>query len=137
MFQVREDDVCAVITEIRNVLNKNPIWSEFTDDSGELEPETGSVDESSFFVPSGNADVLAGEAAADEIDGLEVIDANFSDVGESWDIGPPLLENFVAEFVDLHLPSSLKPSPFQTEVDAAYAREKTAMGQHFLHDIQY
>ncbi len=75
-FQVTEHDVSAVSFEVRNVLNKDPIWSDFSDDSGILEPESASFEESAFFPACSDAEVLAGEAAADEVDWGEVV---FSD----------------------------------------------------------
>jgi len=128
-FQVREDLVSSDIFEIRNVLNEDPTGSEFADDPGVLEPEAASLVETALLASCSPAEVLAGETAADEIDWLEVVTADVPDVGESWDIRPPLSEDFVAEGVALHLPRSLEPRPFEAEVDAAYAREKAAVGQ--------
>ena len=88
----------------------------------------------STFLSSGcDGDVLAGEAAADEIDWLEVVLADTFDVKESWDIRPSLFEDFIAEGIDLDLPRRLEPSPFQTKVDTADTREQAAVGQRTLH----
>jgi hypothetical protein len=134
-FQVRDDPVSADISEIRNVLNENPAGLEFADDAGVFDPEDGAVSdvESSLLTSGSTAEVLAGETAADEIDGLEVVFADVSNVGESWDIGPPFGEDFVAELLDLDLPRGLEPRPFQAEVDPADACKQAAMGQR--HDI--
>jgi hypothetical protein len=91
-FQVRADPVSADILEVRNVLNEYPSGLEFADDAGVFDPEDGSVaDVESALLTSGSpAEVLAGEATADEIDWFEVAATDAFDVEESWDIGPPL-----------------------------------------------
>lgn len=134
-FQVSDDPVSADILEIRNVLNEYPAGLEFADDAGVFDPEDGTVsDVESTLLASGSAtEVLAGEAAADEIDWLEVAAADVSNVGESWDIGPPSGEDFVAELVDFNLPCGLEPSPFQAKINSTDACEQAAMGQR--HDI--
>jgi hypothetical protein len=128
-FQVREDLVSAFILEVRNVLNEDPMGSEFSNDAGVFKPETASLKESALFASGCSAKVLAGEAAADEVNWLEVVLADVFNVGEFWDIGPPFGEDFIAKGVFLNLPHGLKPGPFQTEVNAANAREKAAMSQ--------
>lgn len=128
-FQVREDLVSGDIFEVRNVLNEDPTGSEFSDDSCVFVPETAPPVESALLAPGSDAEVLAGEAAADEIDWLEVVLADAFDVEESWDTGPPFSEDFIAKGVDFYLKSSFEACPLQTEVDSAYAREKAAVGQ--------
>jgi hypothetical protein len=51
---------------LRNVFDDNPPWSEFHNNSMKLEPEAGSLS-SQARAASGNAEVLAGEAAADKV----------------------------------------------------------------------
>jgi hypothetical protein len=103
-FQVTDDPISAFILEVRNVLNEDPTGSEFSDDAGVLKPETASLKESTFFASGCTAEVLAGETTADEVNWLEVVLANIFDVGESWDIGPPFGEDFIAKGVFLNLP---------------------------------
>lgn len=49
-------------------------------------------------------DILAGESAADEIDGFEVTLPDTSDVVVPFDFGPVFLEDRFAEFIFLNLP---------------------------------
>jgi hypothetical protein len=76
-----------------DVLHDDVSGSYFANDPSELVPKTGPLScESSSF--SCNADVLAGEAAADEIDGPISLGCRESPhVVVPWDVGPMLGED--------------------------------------------
>jgi hypothetical protein len=80
-------------------------------DPSELKPKTGPcAGEPSPF--PGVADVLAREAAADDIDfPVAFFRRERADIGVSPDIGPVLGEDFLGIRVNLHLPCTLHPSP--------------------------
>jgi hypothetical protein len=67
-FQVLQDEVTASSSESTDVFNKNPTGSELSDESCVLEPESaaGAFLYTRTFASDGH--VLAGEAAADEVD---------------------------------------------------------------------
>lgn len=75
---------------------------------------------------AGEADVLAGEAAADEVDGGELVADDGSDVGEPVDAGPPSSKDSCAEWVILYLPKDAHAARLEPEVQAADASEEAA-----------
>jgi hypothetical protein len=70
-FQVSENPVCAAISERRHVFSNDPSWADFSDKSGKFAPQSasGAIKADTF---SGNADVLAGEATTDCVNGNSV-----------------------------------------------------------------
>lgn len=84
-FQVGEDDVSPATAESRDILSDDPTRSDFLDEPEHLFPESGTL----AFDPgtlAGRRDVLAGEAAADDIGMDPFFDQ--SSLGE----GPHVLE---------------------------------------------
>jgi len=67
---------------------------------------------------------LAGEAAADEVDGAEALRADLADVFEALGFGEVPREDRPAVGVELDLPGDAHPCPFEPEVEAADAREE-------------
>jgi hypothetical protein len=61
---------------------------------------------------SGNADGLAREPSADEIDGCEVVGSDIMYVLVTGDMGPMLREHLPTERVPLDLPYHFVASPF-------------------------
>jgi hypothetical protein len=106
-----------------DVLHDDVSGSYFANDPSELVPKTGPLScESSSF--SCNADVLAGEAAADEIDGPISLGCWESPhVVVSWDVGPMLGEDAVGVVIYFDLPLADHPGPLQAEIEAADSRE--------------
>jgi hypothetical protein len=95
-----------------DVLHDNVSGSKLANDPSELVPKTGPCAGEPGPFP-GVADVLAREAAADEIDfPVTFFRGERADIGVSPDIGPVFGEHFLGIRVDLHLPSTLHPGPF-------------------------
>jgi hypothetical protein len=74
------------------------------------------------------ANVLAGKSAADDIDPLK-LGANGADISVSSDMGPVLLQNAVAEIVNLDLPLHFQARSLSGQVEPTYAREEAAYRQ--------
>jgi hypothetical protein len=72
------------------------------------------------------AEVLTGEAAADEIDRFEVVRADLSDVLESRGVREVAREDRLTVGVLLDLPGDPHPGPLEAEVEAADSREEAA-----------
>jgi hypothetical protein len=98
-----------------------------------LKPESASLSWGSACskpgFPSGDADVLAGESPADDIDWFEVVLSGCSDIEFPVNAGPPRFKDAVAEGVDFDLPDRFYPGPFKPQLYAAYAAEKAPMTQ--------
>jgi len=109
-----------------DVLHDNVSGSKLANDPSELVPKTGPcAGEPGPF--SGVADVLAGEAAADEIDfPVAFFRGERADIGVSPDIGPVLGEDFLGIRVNLHLPCTLHPGPLKAEIKTTDAAEEGA-----------
>jgi hypothetical protein len=67
---------------------------------------------------------LAGEAAADEVDPREISRADLADIIEAPGRGEVPGEDCSAVGVELDLPGDSHPGAFETEVEAADAREE-------------
>jgi hypothetical protein len=65
----------------------------------------------------GLADVLAGEPSADEIDGLDGLPLDGSDVFIAWHLRPMACEDLAAVGIGLALPDDSHSGPFQAEVE--------------------
>ena len=70
------------------------------------------------------ADVLAGEPAAEEIDGLEIVGTNGSDILVTPHIGPVLRQHRTTEWVDFYLPLARHPGTLEPEIESADAGEQ-------------
>jgi hypothetical protein len=122
-FQVSEHPVRASSAQRRYVLNDCEKWSDLCDDAGELCPEPRSLPLEAGSL-SCNADILAGEAPADEVS-KSSWQAEFSDVSIAGHLGPVALEDLLAELVDLAERDRFESArPFQTKAEAPYAREQ-------------
>lgn len=69
-FQASEHFVSASAAESRHILSEHPSWADFADDAEHFKPQAG-ASPSQPVAFSGGADVLAGPAAADEVNGQE------------------------------------------------------------------
>lgn len=81
---------------------------------------------------SKDTDVLAGESPADEVNGLEVVRSDFSDIFKPFDIGPVLCQDSPAVGVYLDLPFDLHACPLQAEVHSTDSAEE-ATDCNFIH----
>lgn len=123
--QVPENAVEPPRAESWDVLHDRISGAKLANDPSELRPKTraGSVDPGSL---AGEADVLAGEATADQVHRLEVVGADGADVVETLGIWKVLGEDGLAVGVELDLPGGLHPRPLEAEVEAADASEEGA-----------
>lgn len=73
---------------------------------------------------------MAGEATADQIDGLEIVDADIPHVAESLRVGEVLLEDGEAVGILLDLPNRAHPASLEPEIETADSCEQRANRQH-------
>jgi hypothetical protein len=111
--------------EAWHVLHEHPSGPRTANNAGELSPQARASTFNTFSL-SGEADILAGETSADEIDRLELFRVNRADVFIAFHLRPMLLQNAAAERVDLHLPPALHAHKLQTQINAADASEQRA-----------
>jgi hypothetical protein len=71
-FQVAEDPIRAATAESRDILSDDPTWLDFADNSRILRPQPGPSPFDARAL-AGARDILAGEAAADEVDGSDAV----------------------------------------------------------------
>ena len=121
-FQVIVHPVIASSSKSRYVFSDDPSWSALSDDAGVLGPQSAAlaVDAGS---PAGQADVLAGEAAADDVDGLHGVASNRSDVLVQRRVRPVLAEDGAREGLDLTLPGDGHACALEPKVEPADAAE--------------
>jgi hypothetical protein len=104
-----------------HVLDDDEARPELSDDAGEVEPEAGASARETGAFP-GSADVLTGEASADEIDAPKIGSGSCSDIRDApVCIGPMPRENAAAPFVALNLPHHWpEPGPLEPKFQAPY-----------------
>jgi len=121
--QFSENSSHSVSKQPWDVLHDDVGGSYLANDSCELKPEAGlfAIEPSA---PSRNADVLAGESAADDIDGGEVSSSDISHVLVSGSVRPVLCEHGPTVAVLLDLPHDRPQArAFQPELQPADAGE--------------
>ncbi len=124
-FQVTEDGICAATAQSRHVFDEHPPWAEFTEDPGKLAPESAPLPaEPDAFARCG--DVLAGEAAGDEIDALKGLSPGKSYVAPTVDVRPMSGEDGLTVGLPLDLPAHGKARALEPERHAPNAREEVA-----------
>jgi hypothetical protein len=130
-LQVAEDGICTATAQSRHVLDEHPAWTEFADDAGELPPEAA-AESGDPDAPAGGGDVLAGEAASDEIDALERGAPGEADVTASNNVGPVPGEDVLTVRLPLDLPAHREPGALEPERHATDAREEIAARHAFF-----
>jgi hypothetical protein len=109
-----------------DVLQHDESGSHFANDPCEFPPKAGAVPIQSGS-GSSNAEILAGEASADEIDGGEVLGSNGFDIFEPLGLWPVVCKNTAAERVRLDLPHCLADAgPLEPELEPADSGEQRA-----------
>jgi hypothetical protein len=73
---------------------------------------------------AGEADGLARESSADEIDSLELAGVEGADVSMTGNIGPMLREDSLAVGVPFNLPGAGHPGSLEPEIESADARKE-------------
>jgi hypothetical protein len=108
-----------------HVLHDDVSGSKLANDPGELRPKTraGAVEPGAF---AGAAEVLTGEPAADEIDGVELAGSDLSHVLEPGGVGEVLGEDGSAVGVLLDLPGDAHPGALEAELEPADAGEEAS-----------
>lgn len=122
--KVTEHDVEPAKSEVCDVFHDDEARSKLANDSRELEPKAAARTADANLLAS-LGDVLAGEPAADDIDGAELARPDRANVVESLDVGPVLREDLAAELVALDLPEhGTESGPLEAEFESANAREE-------------
>ena len=122
-FQVSEHLLDPQMEESRHIFTKKPSGPENGETADHFRPEITVIRLASSL--PGNTEGLAREAAADEIDFLDELPVNASDVGVTGHRWPMFAEDSSAILIYFHLPRDCEPSPFQTQIEAADAGKQT------------
>lgn len=113
----------------RDVFDDDEARVRLGEDARELVPEAASGAFEADAL-SGSANVLAGEAPANNVNCGEV--ASGSDIGIPHSVWPVARQHGAAVRIDLDLPDDrAKASTLEAEIHAADARKEAADGQHF------
>jgi hypothetical protein len=129
--QAIEHRVCASSAESRDVLSEYPSGSQLLHDPQVLEPQSAALTVETRAFPC-DRDVLAGEAARDEVDWFEVVLTDLSNVSVARHVGPMSGQNASCEVVDLNLPPRFPTRALEPEVNAADAGEERAERGHLM-----
>gem|GEM_PF-2477638 len=127
--QVSEYNVQPSRKQRCDVLHDDEAWSKLANDPGKFSPQAGT-----FAFNSGSlsciANVLAGEASADEIDRWEVVSSDLSHVSESDCIWPVSFKDLCRIVIHLYLPDCSHPCSLKPKLQAADTGKKRADSQH-------
>jgi hypothetical protein len=116
--QVSEHSTEPSAPDRGDVLHEDVVGSKLPNDPSELGPKTrASVGES--FASAGDTEALAGEAAADELDGGEIVGANVTYIDVSNSVRESRLKYGPAIGVELDLPRRLEARALEPEVEAS------------------
>ena len=125
--QVSENSAKPPPKQCWYVLHKHDSRSYHANEAVKLTPQSASASLDSDSLAC-NGDVLAREAACDEVDVGQ--GGNASHVSISGNIGPMLFEDSSAELIYLYLPCDRPSCPFEAQVHASHAGEEGAEGRH-------
>jgi len=90
---------------------------------GVFKPEAAAFPCESCPFP-GEANILTGKSAAQEINGLDGCPVNGSDVSVARDIGPVFGEHSSTVGVDFNLPRDVKTGSFKAKIESSYSCKK-------------
>jgi hypothetical protein len=127
--QVPENSAKPPSKEICDVLHEDVAGSKLANQAGVLAPKTRPL----AFDPrssAGDAEVLAGEAAAEHIDGFDICASELSHVGVARHAGPMPLKDAAGVGVGFAVPRDSHACPFEAELPSADAAEKPADTKH-------
>lgn len=113
----------------RNILPNDISRLEFIYDPRHLVEETGPPARESGPL-AGNAQVLAREPAAHDVNRGELDRPYIPDVRVLGHVGPAVGEDAPGGGVDLHLPRAPQPGPFKAEIKPAHAGEEASERHH-------
>jgi hypothetical protein len=114
--KIRKDDVEPSRSESWDVLNEDVAGSKLPNDPSELPPKTRALAGQSGPA-AGEADVLAREPAAEDIDPLDGSCPDVPDVRHAKHVRPVLRKNSLAEPVDLALPQNSHTGSLKAEIE--------------------
>jgi hypothetical protein len=113
-----------------DVLDDDPARTEALSNMEEAVPEAASITAKARAL-AGGAEVLAGEAPAQEVDGGEGCEVEGPDIVVDLRLGPVAPQHLAAEGVALALPEGRsQTSPFEAQLQTADAAEEGAYGEH-------
>jgi hypothetical protein len=115
--------------ERRHVLHDDVSGSKFANKPGVLGPKTRAGAGESGAAAS-EADVLAREAAAEDIDSRDAPPLELCDIGVAGHAWPVLGEHPAAELALLALPEDVHTGALEAEVEASDPGEEGADGEH-------
>jgi hypothetical protein len=125
--QVSENTVEPSIKQCCDVLHDDELRSYLANNSSVLRPKSAANSFNSSALAR-NADVLTGEAAADDIHGNsvcpETIGCEGSDISENRDSWPVLSQHSLAVGIDLAEGDGSHPGSFEPEAEAANSAEE-------------
>nr|CUV22220.1 conserved protein of unknown function [Ralstonia solanacearum]CUV36552.1 conserved protein of unknown function [Ralstonia solanacearum] len=111
----------------RDVLKDQPARPQLVDDADDFVEESAALASESGALAHG-AEVLAGEAADDGIDGEQVVPSAGAHIIEALGVGEAVCEYGAADRVDFDLPGGTEAGALEAEVEAADAGEEAADG---------
>jgi len=114
--------------ETWDILHEDVTGSYRANASGKFGPEPSVVGRPQSS--SSEGDGLAGEAPADEIDGLDLFPSDFTDVAISLHPRPVLLQHGGAERIVLNLPRHTHSRSLKSKIQTANPRKQRPDGQH-------
>jgi hypothetical protein len=108
-----------------DVLHEDVSGSKHANHAGEFVPESRTLAHEPGAL-AGEANVLAGEPPADEVNGCEVVGSDFSHILVSLGVGEVAFEDSPAVLVLLDLPCRSHPGPLKAEVESPDSCEKAS-----------
>jgi hypothetical protein len=130
-----EDFVQSATAKLLDVFDEDEARPDFGDDAVHLEPKAGTLS-SEADASTIDADVLAREASADDINSIksvcrESLCCDVADIFIDRHLWPVLVENGAAERLDLTEGDGAKPScAMQAKAEAANAAEQVQDAEH-------
>jgi hypothetical protein len=116
-FQVSEHLVDPQMEEAIHIFTKEPSGPENGETADHFRPEIAVI-VLSLSLPS-HAEGLARKSSADEIDGLDELPVDGSDVVVTRDFRPVLLEDSSTVLINFDLPRDFKTSSFKSKIESA------------------
>jgi hypothetical protein len=129
-----EHFVQSAIAKGDNVFDDRPARADFGDEAEHFEPQAG-TGASKAPAASGNTDILAGETAADRVNGnsvcFQTAGAELSDIIVNWHMRPMMCQDSFRERFDLTERNRFEPlSPFEAERKTTYSGKEVKQFQH-------
>lgn len=119
--------------QVNDVLKDHPAWLYLFEDTYDFPEQAAAFAAQASGVlialpTSGDADVLAGEASGEDIDGGEVMGAALAHVFELACMGKSIGKHSPVDGVEFNLPGAAVSRVFKSDIKASYACEQAANG---------